>query len=64
MAISYNIRCKKQWPTWAKTWERQGDDMACPDCGEKQIETHEHITECLSCGWKDTNPVAILNDEA
>ncbi len=63
MTIAYNVHNKKQWPDWAKIWARKGDDMACPQCGEEQVETHEHTTECLACGWKAENPVAILNDK-
>jgi hypothetical protein len=64
MTIAYNIHHRRQWPAWAKDWETTGDDIACPECGAHTVETHEHITECLSCPWKDFNPVAALNDEA
>ncbi len=64
MKQTYNIHNRREWPQWARQWERDGDDIACPECGERAIETHEHTTHCLNCQWQDFNPVAALNDEA
>jgi hypothetical protein len=53
---------KKEEP-WVTLWRKEGDDMPCPICGLKTIETHGHVTECLTCGWKRQNPAAIENDK-
>lgn len=44
---------------WVAAWSERGDDMACPGCGKRQIETQNSQTVCRSCGWRADNPLAL-----
>lgn len=42
---------------WLRQWEKEGDDMPCPQCTRRQIETQDGVTLCHGCGWQEKNPL-------
>ena len=44
---------------WHVQWADVGDDMACPRCQKRQIETQDRVSCCRACGWQQENPVAF-----
>lgn len=43
---------------WLKRWKKEGDDMPCPQCSKKQVETQDGVTLCRACGWQENNPLS------
>jgi hypothetical protein len=44
--------------SWLDEWRTRGDDAACPQCGESELETQDGVTECYTCGWQARNALA------
>lgn len=42
---------------WTETWRRLGDDMPCPNCGQRRLKSQDGITACDACPWSADNPV-------
>lgn len=48
-----------QYEGWEAVWEAWGDDMPCPECGEKQLVSYDGATGCSACGWLQSNSVML-----